>query len=172
MCSLFSVPCLKYENDRQRGPRFVMLKPSGLLELYLSSDCPSAHEARLKTIGISISYIRQSQNTTVCIFQMIYCTVVAGTWCFAGFCFNMELGRISYIGTKPIYRSSGHCMEYWHTEAEIKWPPFCRRYFRFHCLECNLIFNGPINNNPTLVKIMVWRNKLLSEQCNVLSMIA
>ena len=76
----------------------------------------------------------------------------------------------------------------YHIEAEIKWPPLCRRHYQTHFLwvlhprwqiccviesrciliEISLKFvpKGPINNIPTLVQIMAWRrpnNTPLSE---------
>ena len=61
--------------------------------------------------------------------------------------------------------------------GQEKWPPFSRRHFQMHFLECKLLIlikislkfapKGPINNIPALVQIMAWRrpgDKPLSEE--------
>ena len=66
--------------------------------------------------------------------------------------------------------------EYWHTEAETKWMPFRRRFFKCIFLNENVsiaikislkfVLKGPINNIPALVQIMTRRrpgDKPLSE---------
>ena len=54
-----------------------------------------------------------------------------------------------------------------HTEAEIKWPTFYRRYFQIHFLHgiCLILIDislksvpkGPINSKPALAQVMVCR---------------
>ena len=65
-----------------------------------------------------------------------------------------------------------------HIETDTKWPPFCRRYFQAHIpvwtflyFDCDFIEICPIDYNPALVQIIVWRlpgAKLLSEPMMVI----
>ena len=65
---------------------------------------------------------------------------------------------------------------HYHIEAETKWPPFRKRYFKHIFVNENVRISikislkfvsiGPINKIPTLVQIMAWRrpgDKPLSE---------
>ena len=78
---------------------------------------------------------------------------------------NMSTGSMS--GNNSDVVTEGNWSSLSHIEAETKWPPFCRRHFKYIFsneylwisikISLNVVPNSPIDNKPALIQIMAWR---------------